>query len=43
MLDIKINHLRIAVSKSDNPPNIDMFMIRIQYLEWVKKNTGSNS
>ena len=28
MLDVKINHLRIAMSKSDNLHNIDMFMIR---------------
>ena len=29
MLDVKINHLRIAMQKSDNLPNIDMIMIRI--------------
>jgi len=36
MLDIKINHLRTAMQKSDNLPNIDMLMIRIQALEWVQ-------
>ena len=36
MLDVKINHLRIAMQKSDNLPNIDMYMIRIQALEWVQ-------
>ena len=36
MLGVKINHLRIAMQKSDNLPNIDMFMIRIQALEWVQ-------
>jgi hypothetical protein len=36
MLDVKINHLRLAMYKSDNLPNIDMFMIRIQALEWVR-------
>jgi hypothetical protein len=36
MLDVKINHLRIAMQKSDNLPNSDMFMIRIQALEWVQ-------
>ena len=36
MLDVKINHLRIAMQKSDNLPNIDMFTIRIQALEWVQ-------
>ena len=33
MLDVKINHLRTAMQKSDNLPYIDMFMIRIQALE----------
>ncbi|MFL6507161.1 MAG: hypothetical protein ACJ704_04405 [Nitrososphaeraceae archaeon] len=36
MLDIKINHLRIAMQKSDNLPNSDMLMIKIQALEWVQ-------
>jgi hypothetical protein len=36
MLEVKINHLRIAMQKSDNLPNIDMFMIMIQALEWVQ-------
>ena len=36
MLDVKINHLRITMQKSDNLPNIDMFTIRIQALEWVQ-------
>ena len=36
MLDVKINHLRTAMQKSDSLPNIDMFMIRIQALEWVQ-------
>jgi hypothetical protein len=36
MLDVKINHPRIAMQKSDNLPNIDMFTIRIQALEWVQ-------
>src|SRR5215217_5717126 len=36
MLDVKINHSRIAMQKSDNLPNIDMFTIRIQALEWVQ-------
>jgi len=30
------NHLRIAMQKSNNLPNIDMVMIRIQALEWVQ-------
>ena len=34
MLDVKINHLRVAMQKSDNLSNSDMFMIRIQALEW---------
>ena len=36
MLNVKINHLRTAMQKSDNLPNIDMFMIRVQALEWVQ-------
>jgi hypothetical protein len=36
MLEVKINHLRIAMQKSDNLPNIDMVMIMIQALEWVQ-------
>ena len=36
MLDVKKNQLRIAMYKSDNLPDIDMFMIRIQALEWVQ-------
>ena len=36
MLDIKINHLRTAIQKSDNLLNINMVMIRIQALEWVQ-------
>jgi hypothetical protein len=29
MLDVKIKQLRIAIQKSDNLPNSDMFMMRI--------------
>ena len=36
MLGVKINHLRLAMYKSDNLPSKDMFMIRIQPLEWVQ-------
>jgi len=36
MLDVKINHLRTAMQKSNNLPNIDMFMLRIQALQWVQ-------
>ena len=36
MLDVKINHLRVAMNKSDNLLNSDMLMIRIQSLEWVQ-------
>ena len=36
IVDVKINHLRTAIRKSDNLPNIDMFMIRIQALVWVQ-------
>ena len=43
MLDVKINQLRIAMQKSDNLPNSDMFMIRISFRVGSRKNTGSNS
>jgi hypothetical protein len=36
MLDIKINHHRIAMQKSNNLPKSDMLMTRIQALEWVQ-------
>ena len=36
MLQIKKNHLRTAIQKSNNLPDIDMVMIRIQALEWVQ-------
>jgi hypothetical protein len=36
MLDVKINHLRMAMQKSNSLPNIDMIMIRIQALEWTQ-------
>jgi hypothetical protein len=36
MLDVKINHLRTAMQESDNLLSKDMFMIRIQALEWVQ-------
>src|ERR1041385_8346045 len=36
MLDVKINHLRTAMEKSDNLLKSDMIMIRIQALEWVQ-------
>ena len=36
MLDVKKNHLRTAMQKSNSLPNIDMVMIRIQALEWVQ-------
>ena len=36
MLDVKINHLRITMQKSDNLLNSDMLMIRVQALEWVQ-------
>jgi hypothetical protein len=36
MLDIKINHLRKAMQKSDNLFASDMYMIRIQALEWTQ-------
>jgi hypothetical protein len=35
MLDVKINHLRVAMDKSNNLLNNDMLMIRIQALQWV--------
>jgi hypothetical protein len=36
MLGVKINQLRIAMQKSDTLTKSDMFMIRIQALEWVQ-------
>jgi len=36
MLDVQINHLRTAIQNSDNLPNIDKVMIRIQALEWIQ-------
>jgi hypothetical protein len=36
MLEVKKNHLRTAMQKSNNLPNIDMVMIRIHALEWVQ-------
>jgi hypothetical protein len=36
MLDVKINHLRVAMDKSDNLLASDMLMIRIQALEWIQ-------
>jgi hypothetical protein len=36
MLQVKKNHLRTAMQKSNNLPNIDMIMVRIQALEWVQ-------
>ena len=36
MLDVKINHLRTAMQKSNSLPNIDMVMIRLQALEWAQ-------
>jgi hypothetical protein len=36
MLDVKINHLRKAMQKSDNLLASDMYMIRMQALEWVQ-------
>ena len=40
MLDVKINHLRVAMDKSDNLPSKDMLMIRIQAqimaYQWVQ-------
>ena len=36
MLEVKKNHLRTAMEKSDNLFRSDMLMIRIQALEWVQ-------
>ena len=36
MLEVKRNHLRTAMQKSDNLPKSDMLMIRTQALEWVQ-------
>jgi hypothetical protein len=36
MLEVKKKHLRAAMWKSINLPNIDMVMVRIQALEWVQ-------
>ena len=36
MLDVKINHLRVAMDKSNSLLNSDMIMIRIQALQWVQ-------
>jgi hypothetical protein len=36
MLDVKINHIRVAMDKSNNLLNSDMLMIRIQALQWVQ-------
>ena len=36
MLDVKINHMRTAMEKSDNLLTSDMLMIRIQALQWVQ-------
>ena len=36
MLGVKINHLRVAMDKSDNLLKSDMIIIRIQALEWVQ-------
>ena len=36
MLEVKIKHLRTAMQKSDNLLKSDMYMIRIQALEWVQ-------
>jgi hypothetical protein len=36
MLDVKKNHLRTAMQKSDTHFKSDMYMIRIQALEWVQ-------
>jgi hypothetical protein len=36
MLDVKINHLRTAMEKSDTHFKSDMYMIRIQALEWTQ-------
>ncbi|MFL6325967.1 MAG: hypothetical protein ACJ71I_00600 [Nitrososphaeraceae archaeon] len=36
MLDVKRNHIRTAMQKSDNLLSSDMLMIRTQALEWVQ-------
>jgi len=36
MLGVKINHVRVAMDKSDNLLKSNMLMIRIQALEWVQ-------
>jgi hypothetical protein len=36
MLEVKINHLRTAMQKSNNLLASDMYMIRIQSLEWTQ-------
>jgi hypothetical protein len=36
MLDVKINHMRTAMEKSDELFKSDMMMIRIQALQWVQ-------
>ena len=36
MLEVKINHFRTAMEKSDNLLTSDMLMIRIQALQWVQ-------
>jgi hypothetical protein len=40
MLEVKINHLRTAMQKSDTLNKRDMYMIRIQALEWVSGLCG---
>ena len=42
MLAVKINRLRIGMEKSDSLPKSDMFMIRIQALEWVQGQVQDN-
>src|ERR1051325_9526907 len=36
MLEVKKNRLRVAMDKSDNLLASDLYMIRIQALEWVQ-------
>jgi hypothetical protein len=36
MLDVKKSHLRTVMQKSDTVFKRDMYMIRIQALEWVQ-------
>jgi hypothetical protein len=36
MLDVQTNRYRLAMQNSDNLPNIDMLMIKIQALEWAQ-------